>query len=207
MKYIIMCGTNTNGFTEPRQLYKVGGESIVARTIRLLRKNGITDIAISTNLKGFEHFNVPILHHENTGTPDYTWLNCFYPTYEETCYLMGDVVFSEECIKTIVNTFTDDVEMFGSAPPFDNQYYKPWAEPFAFKVVNVNHFWKAIAETKKLWEKGKFKRRPLAWELWQVIKGTPLNRIDYSNYTVINDYTCDIDNPSDLYAVQKIIIG
>ena len=169
--------------------------------------NGATDVAVSTNLRGFEDLGVPIIHHENTDKVPYTWLNCFCPTDEPTCYLMGDVVFSNNAIKKIINTETDDIEMFGSAPPFDKQYYKPWAEPFAFKVVNVRHFWKAVDETEKLWQKGKFKRRPLAWELWQVIKGTPLNRIDYSNYTVINDYTCDIDNPSDLYAVQKIIIG
>ena len=38
-----------------------------------------------------------------------------------------------------------------------------------------------------------FIRHPIAWELWQIIKQTPINYIDYKNYTVINDYTCDID--------------
>ena len=40
------------------------------------------------------------------------------------------------------------------------------------------------------------------WELWQVIQATPLNHIDYSNYTVINDYTCDIDCPEDIELIE-----
>ena len=43
------------------------------------------------------------------------------------------------------------------------------------------------------------------WELWQIIKGTPFNKIDYTNYTVINDYTCDVDGKEDLVAINKVL--
>lgn len=201
-----MCGTTDHRFQIPKQLYKVGGEPIVARTIRLLRENGIEDIAISSNLRGFEDLGVPVLHHDNEHKPNYTWCNCFYPVDEPTCFLFGDVVFSENAIKTIIETQTDDIEFFASAPPFGKRYMKEWAEPFAFKVQNVKHLWEAKAQAEKLLYEGKLGRL-ISWELWQVIKGTELNKIDYTNYTVINDYTCDVDYPDDYYKMTRIIIG
>ena len=49
MFYIIMCGGTYKKWETPRQLTKVCGEPIVARTIRLLREQGVDDIAISSN--------------------------------------------------------------------------------------------------------------------------------------------------------------
>ena len=186
MKYIIMCGRGNL-----RQLCWVNNETVVEHTIRLLRAKGIQDIAISSNNPAFEGFGVPVLHHENV-----VWLDAFYPTDEPTCYLFGDVVFSPEAINTIVDTETADIEFFASAPPFSPEYLKSWAEPFAFKVQNVQRFRECIEKTKKYYKEAKL-RRAISWELWQVIKDTPLGKIDYTNYTVINDYTCDIDTEGD----------
>lgn len=203
MKFIIMCGGTYQQWDTPRQLIKVKGEPIVARTIRLLKQNGIKDIAISSNNPVFESFGVPVLHHTNNynaaGFNDFTgyWCEAFYPTDEPVCYLFGDVVFSPEAIKTIIETDTDDVLFFGSAPPFAPEYRKPWGEPFAFKVQNQKHFRESIEDVKRLYLEGKFKRKPIAWELWQVITGGTLNVIDWNSFVVINDYTCDIDYPED----------
>ena len=124
---------------------------------------------------------------------------------EPVCYVFGDVVFSPKAIKTIVETKTDGIEFFASAKPLPPIYPKRWAEPFAFKVADTEHFFKSIEQTKKLDEEGQFKRQPVSWELWQVIKGTPLNKVDYTNYTVINDYTCDIDTPEDIKLFERIV--
>ena len=192
MKYIIMCG----GPRSFKPLYKVGKESIVERTIRLLRKNGINDIAISTNDEKYDVLDVPILHHENSlKWADFYWMNCFYPMEAPVCYIFGDVFFSPEAIRTIVETPTDDIEFFASAPPYSEDYPKRWAEPFAFKVENTRRFFECIDRVRALDAKHLFARHPISWELWQVIKKTPLNRINYENYTVINDYTVDIDTP------------
>ena len=208
MKYIIMCGGEYQIWKEPRQLTKVAGEPIVARTIRLLKENGVTDIAISSNDDRFAQFGVPLLKKVNDwtvirpGVSTGAWYNGFYYTNEPVCYLFGDVIFSENAIKTIVETKTYDVEFFASAPPFDKAYTKPWAEPFGFKVVNTEHFHEAVAQTELYHKAGMFNRNPIAWELWQVIKDTPINKIDYKNYTVINDYTCDIDEPKDIENIE-----
>lgn len=213
MRYIIMCGGEYEEWETPKHLLKINNESIVERTIRLLREEGITDIAISTNNPKFAHLGVPVLWHNNTyharGYNDFDgyWCDAFYPTDEEACYIFGDVVFSREAIRKIIEKKTDDIEFFASAPPFAKNYVKEWAEPFALKVVDQNHLKSSIVKTKKLDDTGAFRRRAIMWELWQVIKGTPLNQIDYTNYTAINDWTCDIDKPEEIKLFETIISG
>lgn len=213
MKFIIMCGGNYEKWEKPRQLLEINGERIVDRTIRQLRENGISDIAISTNNSEFNNIGVQILQHKNTYTAreyndfDGYWCDAFYPTDAEACYIFGDVIFSDEAIATIVKTQTKDIEFFASAPPFDERFSKKSAEPFALKVVNQRHLRQAISMLKIYDEQKLFKRKPIMWELWQVIKNTPLNIIDYTNYTVINDYTCDIDNPEDVEVMEGILNG
>lgn len=219
-KYIIMCGGIYEHWRTPRQMVPINGEPIVLRTIRLLKECGVDDISvsISSGKVNYEHFKscvaagAPLLIHRNNwvvikpGKSTGYWCDAFYPTDEPTCYLMGDVVFSKKAIETIVRTETDDIEFFASSPPFAKEYPKPYAEPFAFKVVNHKHLREAQEECRKLADQKKFRRTPIAWELWQVIKGTPINKIDYSNYTVINDYTCDIDTQKDIDKFAKISI-
>jgi len=198
-KYIVMCGGKYSWWETPKQLSIVAGEPIIERTIRLLKESGVTDINISSNNPVFENFGVEVLHHTNSFSVsdniDGMWVDGFYPMETPVCYIFGDVVFSPEAIKKIVETDTDDIEFFASAPPFSDQYFKPWAEPFAFKVKNTKHFRDSINRVREL--KDQFGRHPIAWELWQVIKGTPINDIDFTNYVAINDYTCDIDSPKD----------
>lgn len=207
MKYIIMCGGCYPYWKTPRQLTEIHGEPIVARTIRLLREAGAEDIAISGNADIFGRFGVPVLFHFNDFDTNGrgSWVEAFYPTEEAACYLMGDVVFSPDAIRTIVNTETDGIEFFASRPPFSENYYKPWAEPFAFKVVDQKRFRKAIDYVKANEGTMVFHRRPIAWELWQVINGEDPNIINYTNYVVINDYTCDIDHPDDAKYIAVIM--
>lgn len=211
MKYIVMCGGTYRQWETPRQLLPINDEPIVARTIRLLAENGIKDIAISSNNPLFEQFGVPVLRHDNRYeaflTRDYNknWVDAFYPAEDPVCYLFGDVVYSPEAIKTIIETKTEDIEFFASSPPFAPEYVKPWAEPFALKVTNTDHLKHAVRITKQYADMGLFDRPPIMWELWQVIKGTPLNHIDYGNYTAINDYTCDVDCEGDIELIENEI--
>lgn len=204
MKYIIMCGGDYRKWETPRHLTVINGEEIVARTIRLLQENGVEDIAISSNNDVFEKFGVPVLRHENKydvrGYNDFDghWYNAFYPMEEPVCYVFGDVYFSPEAIKTIVETETTDIQFFASAPPFAKEYPKKWAEPFALKVYDTKRFKNALQSLRYFDNRGMFNRKPIMWELWNVITGGDLNRIDYSSYIAINDYTCDIDDPCEM---------
>ena len=210
MKYVIMCGGKYAHWKYPKQLVRIKGEPLVVCTTRLLVEAGVSkkDIQVTAHRDYATEFmrycdNVCVNNNNTYDVDSYDkfkgyWCDCFYDVDGPCTYLCGDVVFSPEAIKTIVETSTDDIEFFASAPPFADNYCKKYAEPFAFKVVNVEHLRYAIAETKRLGPIGIFKRKPIAWEFWQVVKGTSFNEIDYTNYTVINDYTCDIDEPEDV---------
>ena len=206
MKYIIMAGGQYTRWKTPRHLTPINGEPLIARTIRQLKEHGVSELAISSDNPVFEQFGVPVLKHPNSynarGYNDFDgwWCDAFYPTEEPVCYIFGDVIFSNKAIETIVNTPTNDIEFFASAPPFSKDYRKDSAEPFALKVVNTSHLKDSIQKVKEYDLHRLFNRRPIMWELWQVIKNTPLNQIDYTNYVVINDYTCDIDDPEEVDA-------
>lgn len=210
-KYIIMCGGNYERWPTPKHLSLIMGEPLVARTIRLLRECGVSDIAISSNNDKFEGFGVPVLHHDNPyylpngSNATSPWLNAFYPMTEPVCYIFGDVVFSPAAIKTIVEADIDSIEFFASAPPFADIYPKKWAEPFAYKVKDTKLFFEMIEKTKEYDRLGKFHRQAVSWELWQVIKGTKLGKINFTNYTAINDYTCDIDRHCDVDTFNELL--
>lgn len=212
MKYIIMCGGIYDGWDKPKQLQDVNGEPIVARTIRLLRDAKVKDISISTIHDGFDSFGVPVLRHDNSYHAhkynDYEgyWCECFYITDEPTCYVFGDVVFSSDAIKRIVETEVDSIMLFGSKEPFAPEYPKWYIEPFAFKVQDTDRLKWAIKEVKRLDKAGAFHRKPIAWEFWNVASGGDPNHIN-QNYVAINDYTCDIDTPAEILKVTKHIQG
>ena len=210
MKYIIMCGGHYKEWQTPRHMLEVHGEPIVGRTIRLLRENGIEDIAISSDNPVFEQFGVPVLRHENAylarkhNDVDGYWCEAFYPTDKPTCYIFGDVVFSSAAVKKIIEKETEDIMLFGSAKPFPKEYPKRWVEPFAFKVQDQVRFRQCLEEMKaraaECW------RVPIAWDLWALIRGRRIDIDDYVvDYTVINDYTCDIDNRCEIPKLQKRI--
>ena len=201
-----MAGGSYDKWDTPKHLTELKGEPLVARTIRLLKENGVTDIAISSNDPRFEGLGVPVLKHENSYTTrkyndfDGYWCDAFYPTDEPTCYLFGDVIYSPEAIKTIVEYETDDIMFFGSKRPFAPEYPKDHVEPFAFKVTNTEHLKEACAIVKALPDSA-FARKPISWETWYVICGAPTKQdaehIIGADYVGINDYTCDIDDPTE----------
>ena len=205
-----MCGGVYPKWETPRQLTVINNESLVQRTIRLLRENGIEDIAITAQDSRFEQFEVPVLHHENgyvwgkDSVEDHSyWVDAFYPTDEPVCYLMGDVFFSPFAIKSIIDYEGQDIMFFASGHCNGKKYIKPWTEPFAFKVWNQVKFKDRIKQTKYLQDQGAFRRKPVSWELWQVIQGTMLNVIAM-DYYVIDDYTCDVDTPEDAKRIELL---
>ena len=210
MRYIIMCG---GSYQFPRHFTQIRGETVVARTIRLLREAGVEDLAISATDPRFEAFGLPVLRHFNDyecldgyHTSGGSWVNAFYPTDEPACYIFGDVVFSPEAIRTIVNTPANGIAFFASAPPLSPRFIKRWAEPFAFKVEDQRRFRAAIDFVNANLDTGIFRRHPIAWELWQVIRGRDVREIDYDSYTTINDYTCDVDEPEDAPRIEAMML-
>ena len=234
MKYIIMCGGEYDEFKKPKQLTKIKGEVLVERTIRQLKENGVKDIAISTNLRDFDYLGLEILKPTGRyihGAIDkervnsyYTWLNAYVLLEEPCCYLHGDVYFSDEAIKTIVNTRVEDTLFICTYDGTDakrNPMNVKGREPFGYKVENWCVFHYGIKKIKQRIDEGYFKGYlpALSWHLYRFLNGydlkchscnyTDVNNIfkDKGDYLVIDDYTRDIDTERDIEELENILGG
>lgn len=204
MKYIIMCGGEYNKFETPKHLSVVNGERLADRTIRLLKEAGVEDIAISSNNPLFDSCGVPRLEHTNTfklteTTQEGYWLDAYYPMTEPVCYIYGDVYFTPEAIKTIVECDRPGNILFGTSMA-KNELGMNWGEPFAYKVNDPETFFNGISEVKILQDRGKTDRMPVTWELYRFLNNLDVNRqrVLDETYICIDDGTDDIDKPEQI---------
>ena len=202
MTYIIMCGGYYQNFSTPKQLSVINGERLVDRTIRLLRENGIEDIYISANDPIFDCIDVPRLQHENSYKYEDNkikgyWVDAYYPTDKPCVYLHGDVYYSEDAIKRIIN-YNAKVNTFIGNEIARNKEHHNWGEPFGWIIVDQKEFRQGIEDTKKLQDEGKLERGyAISWELYRVLNGLDPNKqyINDDTYLSIDDETIDIDAP------------
>ena len=201
MQTIIMCGGVYDNFKIPKPLSIIKGETLLQRTIRLLKENGVEDILISSNDCQFEQYGT-VIYHENSyryeeGKVKGYWVDAYYPTDKPTIYLHGDVYYTEDAIKKILN-LNPKVNTFIGNEIARNLEHKNWGEPFGWIVVDQKVFRRAIEETKRLQDEGKLERGyAISWELYRVLNGLDPNKqyINDDTYLSINDETIDVDEP------------
>ena len=196
---------NTSPFELPRQLTEINGEPLVARTVRLLKENGVNDIIITSHDARFDNLGAvryePLHNDYDPFTLEGYWLNAY--TIElldrPVVFLCGDVYYSENAIKTIVETDTDSTLFFCSYENKNPKYIKSWDEPLGYKVVDYELFKRKIDEVKKLKDEKVCWREPVVWELYRVIHNQNVNVHEMTtDYLAINDESCDIDYLEDI---------
>ena len=207
-KIIIMCGGVYDNFEKHKALSIINGEPLVERTIRLLKENNVKDIYISSNSDEFNKY-ANVLHHENSykhenGKSTGYWVDAYYPTEESCIYLHGDVYYTEDAIKKILNLNPSVNTMIGNKYAL-NEEKKKVGEPFGWIIVDQGKFRKAIDICKILQDKGQVDRMPIAWEVYQVLNGHDINGFDISEdtYLAIYDETQDIDAPWQIEELNK----
>ena len=193
MKYIIMAagkGSRWDNYLGiPKHLAVVDGETLLQRTTRLLRENNISDFVITCHDPRYAQYGP---------TAAQTKTDCELDRFEESlidgpvCYLYGDVYYTEDAIKTIINTNTNDILFFGGN----------W-EIFAVKVNNIEHFLQEKNKVKDLYMKGKI-NRCIGWEIYRSLHNLLIgNEYDYTQHTITDDYvkildeTFDFDTPEE----------
>lgn len=217
MQVIIMCGGKYHKFKKHKALTVINNEVLVERTIRLLKENGIKDWYISTNDPDFEKYDERgnIIHHKNNfevlenGSVKGYWLEAYYITEEPTIYLHGDVYYTEEAIKKILNYKAKENTFIGNDIARNPQHLN-WGEPFGWIIVDNEKFKDDIEKTKRLQDEGKLERGyALSWELYRVMNGYDPNYmlINDNNYLSIDDNTIDVDEPFQIEEVNKRIKG
>lgn len=207
MKIIIMCGGVYDDFKTPKQLSVIKGETLLERTIRLLKENGIDEYYISSNNPIFEKYGT-VLYHDNSykvenGKITGYWVDAYYPTNTPCIYLHGDVYYSESAIKKIL-TLNPKVNTFIGNEIARNKEHHNWGEPFGYIVVDQEAFRKGIEKTKQLQDEGKLERGyAISWELYRVLNNLNPNKmyINDDTYISIDDETIDVDAP---YQIEEL---
>ena len=176
-----------NYLKKPKHLVKINGETLLGRTTRLLKENGINDYVITGHDKRYSRYGTLIPQTNNDCEIDR-----FEKFDEPVCYLYGDVYYSEDAIKTIIETETEDILFFGSED-----------ELFAIKVKDLNLFYYNKDLVKDLYLEGKI-NRCIGWELYRSLNGIPFEQhIIADKYVLILDETDDIDYPEDYDKLKK----
>ena len=133
------------------------------------------------------------------------WVDAYYPTYEPTIYLHGDVYYSESAIDKILNLNPKVNTLIGNEIA-RNIEHKNWGEPFGYIVVNQDKFRKSINKCKELQDKGLLQRGyAISWELYRVDNGLDPNYmlILDDSYLSINDETIDVDSPEQIKELNR----
>lgn len=183
----------------PKYLIEIGGETLIDRQIRLLKRFGVSDIYLCTNNESLKnHPNFFLAKNELD-----IELDRFYNTRSlwntrEVLLLFGDTWYSREAMKTIIKTKYEDFMFFGRSGAF-NYEGKKWGggEIFAIKSVNHSLFWNAfhILHEKLIREEIS---RAQGWELYRQLVDLPLDKHQITqNFIEINDKTNDFDDPKD----------
>lgn len=212
MTYIILADSNNiHSFKTPRQLIEINGEKLIQRTIRLLKENRIKDIIVTSHDKRFDNLGAvryePLFNDYKPKENKGYWLSAFPIELidEPLTFLLGDVYYSENAIKTIVKTKTASILFFCTSKKdgYSDKYIKHHDEPLGFKVEDYNLFKNSIYEVKKLKDLGKTNREPITWELYRFINKIDVNKHELKdNYIAINDESCDIDTEKDAMLLQ-----
>lgn len=212
MIYVIMCGGDYKDFEIPKQLTVINGETLVDRTIRLLKERGINEIYITSNDKRFDKCNAPRLEHTNTykvknGIQEGYWLDAFYPHFkpnDKVCFMFGDVYYSDDAIRKITGLECTKNTLFGTSDA-KNEQHENWGEPFAYKVVDYEDFMNGVRAVKKMQDEGLTKRVPIVWELYRYLNNLDVNiqQVLDETYICIDDETMDTDTPQKIIDLQN----
>lgn len=183
----------TGMLDRPKQLIDLGGESIIARTVRLFRGH-VDEVVVIAPWGG----TVGPARVEAIPYPGGTTLHGLHQTrhlwndIDRLIVLLGDVVFS---------THTRDVVMAARSLTFVGREGpnpltgKPWGELFALVCPRA-----AIAQLDAVlhephWQTAPGRLRDLA----QFLRGCAV--CPFAMTDIVNDYTDDIDTPEDVEAV------
>lgn len=215
MKYVILSDSdNVEPFITPRQLTKINGETLIERTVRLLKENGIKDIIITSHDKRFDNLGAeryePLYNDYRPKENKGYWISAFPIELlnQPITFLLGDVYYSENAIKIIVQEKTNSILYFCTYKNKDVRYIKHHDEPLGFKVVDYVMFKEHIERMKLFKDSGEALREPIAWELYRSINNQPLKEHKMTNnYIAINDESCDIDTINDIILLEKNIGG
>ena len=176
----------------PKHLAVVKGEEIIARTVRLLnRENEDLEVIITSHDKRYEF----------PGSRRYEPLNNVYEIDRFTeelivpdmCFLYGDTFYTEEAIKTIMTSETEDLLFFGNRKSI-----------VAITVKDDRVFREHVDLVRNLYLKGAIEKC-VGWQVYWSFTGQSFDGdVDLSRrFVELTDGTTDINTPEEYEEIEK----
>jgi len=196
MKYIIMAdgkGTRWQNYNDiPKHFIEIGGETLLARTVRLLNEgDGAADVIITSHDPRYEvpgarryeplnnHLEIDRFTEELIG--------------DDVCFLYGDTYYSREAMDTILRTETEDMIFFGNERSI-----------VAIKVKDGALFRNHVDNVRRLFLEGKIEKC-IGWQVYQSFTGLPFGEKKIGpSYIVLEDGTEDFNSPEDLAKRKEV---
>ena len=117
MKYIIMAdgkGTRWQNYNDiPKHFIEINGETLLARTVRLLKQGDPgCEVIITSHDPRYEVEGATRYEPKN----NHLEIDRFTEELiaDNVCFLYGDTYYSEEAAETIIKTEADDIHFFGN---------------------------------------------------------------------------------------------
>ena len=189
MKYIIMAdgkGTRWNNYHNiPKHLIEIGGETLLARTVRLLRENdALADIVITSHDPRYEVPGARLYEPQN----NHLEIDRFTEELiaDDVCFLYGDTFYSESVIQKIADTPAEKLLFFGNERSI-----------VAIKVADGALFRQHVDRVRELFLAGKIEKC-IGWQVYQSFEGLPFGeKTIAADYILIQDGTEDFNSPAD----------
>lgn len=190
MKYIIMAdgkGTRWNNYRDiPKHFIEVDGETLLARTVRLLRTfDPDCRVIITSHDPRYEVAGAVRYEPKNNVLE----IDRFTAELieDDVCFLYGDTYYSEESAEVIVKSAAEDLLFFGNERSI-----------VAVKVADGQIFKKHVDRVRDLFLQGKIDKC-IGWQVYQSFTGLPFGEKKIADkYVRIEDGTRDFNSPEDL---------
>lgn len=190
MKYIIMAdgkGTRWNNYRDiPKHFIEVEGETLLARTVRLLRTfDPDCRVIITSHDPRYEVAGAVRYEPKNNVLE----IDRFTAELieDDVCFLYGDTYYSEESAAVIVKSAAEDLLFFGNERSI-----------VAVKVADGQIFKKHVDRVRDLFLQGKIDKC-IGWQVYQSFTGHPFGEKKIAEkYVRIEDGTRDFNSPEDL---------
>ena len=189
MKYIIMAdgkGTRWNNYHNiPKHLIEIDGETLLARTVRLLRENDArADIVITSHDPRYEVPGARRYEPQN----NHLEIDRFTEELiaDDVCFLYGDTFYSESVIQKIADTPAEKLLFFGNERSI-----------VAIKVADGALFRQHVDRVRALFLARKIEKC-IGWQVYQSFEGLPFGeKTIAADYILIQDGTEDFNSPAD----------
>ncbi len=189
MKYIIMAdgkGTRWGNYRDkPKHLIEIDGETLLGRTVRLLKeKDPGCEVIITSHDSRYEFEGA------RRYEPKHNVLEIDRFTEEliedDICFLYGDTFYSEKAIKTIADTAPEDILFFGNERAI-----------VAVKIADGKLFRYHVDRVREKYLNGEIKKC-IGWQVYQSFLNLPFGekKID-AKFILLKDGTEDFNSPED----------